>query len=215
MKHLHPLLSALAVIALLAGFLLPAAPAALAAAPTAAPVAAPDARCAPVTPGDAPGQNLWQPVAGTPPHPNPDLTLVAHRWQIRGQDLDYGEVALRQGVFAHSDGGEGLDVPIGAQRGQILQQVVGDDQTTGAPVVAGADDQVSWLPVIGKIIGEGADGLPEFVGVVNRHRALDTVGLQFGQQGLQLFLAQHHESPQLCRITTCLTGVKYSRNLPL
>jgi hypothetical protein len=36
-----------------------------------------------------------------------------------------------------------LDVSIGAQRGQVLPQVAGDGQTTGAPVVAGADDQVS------------------------------------------------------------------------
>lgn len=69
MKHIQRLLIGLIVIAIVAGAALPAVPPASAAPPADEPTAA---RCVPVAPGDAPGQNLWQPVAGTPPPARPD-----------------------------------------------------------------------------------------------------------------------------------------------
>ena len=69
MKHIQWLLSGLIVIAIVAGAVLPAVPPALAAPLPDEPTAA---RCAPVAPGDAPGQDLWLPVAGTPSPARPD-----------------------------------------------------------------------------------------------------------------------------------------------
>jgi hypothetical protein len=68
MKHTHPLLSGLAMIAVIAALMLPAAPAALAAPPADEP---PIPACPPLTPSEgaavAPsgqGEDLWQPVVG-------------------------------------------------------------------------------------------------------------------------------------------------------
>lgn len=70
MNRIHRLLSTLTVLALLVTLVLQAAPPALASAPAAEPAAP---RCTPITPEQlaagaavGSGQNLWQPVAGTP-----------------------------------------------------------------------------------------------------------------------------------------------------
>ena len=91
---------------------------------------------------------------------NPDFAFVAHRGQVRRQNFDHRQIATRQGVSAHCDGRERLDVPVGAQRGEVLKQIIGDRKTAGAPVVACANDEVSGLAMIGEIIREGADACP-------------------------------------------------------
>ena len=75
MKHIHRLLSALTLIAIIAALALQGVPQALAASPADEPAIS---RCTPITPADmaagaaaGSGQNLWQPVAGTPPPARP------------------------------------------------------------------------------------------------------------------------------------------------
>ena len=75
MKHIHRLLSALTLIAIIAALALQGVPQALAASPADEPAIS---RCTPITPAGmaagaaaGSGQTLWQPVAGMPPPARP------------------------------------------------------------------------------------------------------------------------------------------------
>jgi hypothetical protein len=89
MKHIQRLLIGIIVIAILASAVLPAAPVAQAAAPD----EPADARCAPVALGDAPGQNLWQPVAGTPSPARPGAQPAVTPVRFQGYTLDRAGMA--------------------------------------------------------------------------------------------------------------------------
>ena len=136
---------------------------------------------------------IGAPTRGSDPYPDPPL--VPHGRQIRRQHLHHGHVALGERVLLNGHHRKGLDVDVGAQRAESAQQPIVDGQTGDGSVVAHADDEMPRLPVVGKVVGEGADGLAELVRVRRRDRELDAVGLPSRHERAQLVRRQHNPRP--------------------
>jgi hypothetical protein len=130
---------------------------------------------------------------GGPPWPDADMdaAFVADGGEIGRQDFDHSHIACWKRETRDSEGGDGLDITIGAQGAKCLEKVVGDFQSRELPVILDPDEQIGRLAVRRKVIGKGADSLGEFVGVVCGDGALDAVGLQVGEQGLKFGFSDH------------------------
>ena len=116
-------------------------------------------------------------------------------YRFRWQDFDHRHLALGQGVPLNGHDRKRFDVDVRAQLPKSPQQLVVDGETADGSVVTDSDDEVPRLPVIGKVVGEGADRLAELVRIRRRDCELDAVGLPIGDQHAQLIRCQHDSAP--------------------
>ena len=124
-------------------------------------------------------------------YPQPDLPPVTDGRKIRGAYLDHSHLPGFEIEPAHRQCRQRKNVSVGAQRPQVLQQLIADLRSIEPAVVIHADDQVAWLAMARIIVGKGTHGLGELVRLVDRYRSLDPIGFEIGQQSQQCFLVEH------------------------
>ena len=106
-------------------------------------------------------------VAGAAwPHANPGTPPVTHRRRIRRLDGDNRDGVPAKHMPADRQGRRRHDVAIGLDVGKLAQQLVRNRQTDGIAVVVRAHERHAGAAMVGKVIGEGADGFADSTGTV-------------------------------------------------
>ncbi|MEE9385560.1 MAG: hypothetical protein V3V08_19290 [Nannocystaceae bacterium] len=112
-----------------------------------------------------------------------DTSFPSHRWHGRWLHLHNRNLVVRvENKTLHGDARERLNPSVVSKCGQVLEDPVRDFQSTRRSIVADANEQIPWLMVVGKVVGEGADCSRRFVGLPGRFGALHTVAFQVSQQ---------------------------------
>ena len=112
----------------------------------------------------------------------PDCPTTSDGRGVRRMNGNDGNVAFGQAQPIHEESGRREDVAVGLDVGELQQQLVGDVQPHGLPVVLQSYEDYPGPPMAGQIVAERAYGFANPIGraALDRLLAFDQFRLQVG-----------------------------------
>ena len=101
------------------------------------------------------------PLARSPswPHAKINAALVPDRGQVSRKDFDHRNIPPGERETGNNEGWHRLDISLGTERTQRLQQFVGHFESRKLPVIPHTNQQIAGLAVSRKFIRKRADRL--------------------------------------------------------